>query len=68
MYDAIPAKDITPSGNGKDVLDLHLGDECKVSFANALYPAKVVAVGDGMKTTSKTKSAGTQVRKSAGRM
>ena len=46
MYDAIPARDITPSGKGKDVLDLHPGDECKASFANALYPAEVVAVGE----------------------
>lgn len=44
MYDATPAKDITPSEN-EDVLDLP-GDECKASFANTLYTAKVVAVGE----------------------
>ncbi|CAI8020861.1 hypothetical protein GBAR_LOCUS12436 [Geodia barretti] len=44
LFDAVPARDITvPSG--KDVLDLIAGDECQASFANTLYPARVVAVG-----------------------
>ena len=45
LYDAIPARDVIPSEKGKDLLDLHPGDECKASFFNTLYPAKVLAVG-----------------------
>ena len=44
LYDAVPARDITPP-NGKDVLDLLSKDNCQASFANTLYPAVVVAVG-----------------------
>ena len=44
LYDAVPARDITPP-IGKDVLALLPDDQCQASFANTLYPAKVVAVG-----------------------
>ena len=44
MYDAMPARDITPPEGG-DVLSLLPGQECEVSFANKLYPARVVAIG-----------------------
>ena len=45
LFDAVPARDIT-APNGKDVLDLIAGDECQASFANTLFPARVVAVGE----------------------
>jgi hypothetical protein len=45
LFDAVPARDIT-APSGKDVLDLIAGDECQASFANTLYPARVVAVGE----------------------
>ena len=45
LFDAVPARDIT-APSGKDVLDLVAGDECQSSFANTLYPARVVAVGE----------------------
>ena len=44
MYDAIPARDITPPEGG-DILSLLPGEECKASFGNKIYPARVVAVG-----------------------
>ena len=44
MYDAIPARDITPP-EGVDVLSIIPDEECQASFENKLYPARVVAVG-----------------------
>ena len=44
LFDAIPARNITPPEGG-DVLSLIPGEECQASFGNALYRAKVVAVG-----------------------
>ena len=44
MYDAIPARDITPPEGG-DVLSLLPGEECEASFGNKLYPARVIAIG-----------------------
>lgn len=44
LYDAIPARDITPPEGG-DVLSLLPGMSVKLHLAKKLYPARVVAVG-----------------------
>ena len=45
LFDVVPARDITPA-TGKDILDLVPDDDCQASYANTLYPARVVAVGE----------------------
>ena len=44
LFHAVPGRDITPAEDG-DVLSLVPGQECRASFGNQLYPARVVAVG-----------------------
>lgn len=44
LYDAIPARDITPPEGG-DVLSLQPGMNCRALFGNKTYPARLVAVG-----------------------
>ena len=44
LFDVIRVRDIVPS-DGRDILQLKPGENCKASFASKLYDCRILAVG-----------------------